>query len=449
MKTLHLTNMFHSSSGGIHTFYRALLEAATAEHEVCLVVPWESGGVERISEHARIYHVRAPRHVFVDSRYRVVLPHRFLLPGPSEVKKILQQEQPDLVEICDKYSFVYLASSLRKGWIRGLKRPAVVGLTCERMDDNVRQFLHAGKLGEQWSRRYMHRVYLPMFDFHIAISEYTAAELIAANEGHRIHRREVWVCPLGVDARRFHPPRHPELQRRELINEIRGTATTRLLLYAGRLSAEKNLSLLVQTLAALHRDSRHDYHLLLAGDGPERQVLEAAMEAAAPGRAHFLGHVSNREELSDLFAGADVFLHPNPHEPFGIAPLEAMASGLPLLAPNQGGVLSFANQANAWLASPTGVDFARAVQEVFEHPESRASRCGLARRTAENLAWDRVTSEYFSLYRSLHNRFEQWQLGKRSLAVPRGTQPSHASPGAQAARLVYAWNDVFRNTAAP
>lgn len=148
------------------------------------------------------------------------------------IQKILQREQPDLVEICDKYSFVYLGSCLRKGRMRGVRRPAAVGLTCERMDDNVKQFVHPGKFGERFSRCYMHRVYLPMFDFHIAISEYTAAELIAANEGRTMHRREVWVCPLGVDAARFRPSPHRKMLRRELISEVSGSTSTRLLLYA-------------------------------------------------------------------------------------------------------------------------------------------------------------------------------------------------------------------------
>jgi hypothetical protein len=152
MKTLHLTNMFHPSSGGVHTFYRALLNAATPANQVRLVVPWESDGVEDINDHAKIYHVRAPRHLFVDPRYRVILPHRFLIPYRGTIQKILEREQPDLVEVCDKYSLVFLASALRKGWLRSVRHPAVVGLSSERMDDNVSQFLHPGKLGERFSR---------------------------------------------------------------------------------------------------------------------------------------------------------------------------------------------------------------------------------------------------------------------------------------------------------
>ncbi len=68
----------------------------------------------------------------------------------------------------------------------------------------------------------------------------------------------------------------------------------------------------------------------------------------------FYGHVGARETLARLYASCDVFVHPNPREPFGIGPLEAMASGVPLVAPAAGGLLSYANDTNAWLAGAHG-----------------------------------------------------------------------------------------------
>ena len=63
-----------------------------------------------------------------------------------------------------------------------------------------------------------------------------------------------------------------------------------------------------------------------------------------------LGHL-DKELLADYYANADVFVHPNPKEPFGIAPLEAMASGVPVVAPNSGGILSYATDENIWMRS--------------------------------------------------------------------------------------------------
>ena len=65
-----------------------------------------------------------------------------------------------------------------------------------------------------------------------------------------------------------------------------------------------------------------------------------------------MGNVRDRAELAKYYASADVFVHPNPREPFGIGPLEAMASRVPVVSPSAGGVLSYANPTNAWLAEP-------------------------------------------------------------------------------------------------
>ena len=75
-----------------------------------------------------------------------------------------------------------------------------------------------------------------------------------------------------------------------------------------------------------------------------------------------------------LLANADAFIHPNPREPFGIAPLEAMASGLPLVAPSSGGVMSYATEESAWLAPPDPENYARRIQEIFAHPDVRAQK---------------------------------------------------------------------------
>src|SRR6202044_73830 len=101
----------------------------------------------------------------------------------------------------------------------------------------------------------------------------------------------------------------------------------------------------------------------------------------------FLGHVADRETLADYYANADVFVHPNPREPFGIAPLEAMASGLALVAPNSGGVTSYAESTNAWLETPHAGAFAEAVTWIIRHPQEAVRRRNEARRTAERFDW--------------------------------------------------------------
>jgi alpha-1,6-mannosyltransferase len=393
MKSLHFTNSYHPLSGGIREFYHALLRhAPRANHYVRLVVPGPQAGVEDLNSHARIYHLRAPLSPLFDRRYRVLLPTEVLRPHGA-VLNILNEEQPDLVEFCDKYSLLYLAGAIRKGWVRLTHRPVLVGLSCERMDDNVASYVGLGKMGQLFSSLYMRRIYMPQFDLHVANSHYTAGEL---SRQARKHRRDVHVLPMGVDMERFGPHLRSHKERQALLTRIGGHEQSRILVYAGRLSAEKNVRLLPETLHELEF-GRHDYRLVIAGTGPLSNRLAADCERLAPGKTTFLQHL-DRHAVAKLLANADAFIHPNPREPFGIAPLEAMASGLPLVAPPRGGVTTYANEATAWLAEPDAESFARRVQEIFAHPETRNQKTRRALEIARRYSWQRVTDQFFDAY---------------------------------------------------
>ena len=400
IKTLHLTNAFHPASGGIRTFYRAMLTAANAERRYMrLVVPAETSSVEEVGDYGRIYHVRAPRSPWVDTRYRLILPQTFLSPR-GEVRRILTEEQPDLVEVCDKYSLCYAAGALRRGWLNATHRPTLVGLSCERLDDNVSASMSARPIARRFARWYIGRIYTGQFDFHLANSEYTAREL----REHQVikHRREVHVVPMGVTVDDLGPWRRSSELREELHRLTGSNGEATLLLYAGRLSPEKNLSLLIDMMERLGDSGTR---LIVAGDGPSLAALREDAERRAPGRVLFYGHVGARETLARLYASCDVFVHPNPREPFGIGPLEAMASGVPLVAPSAGGLLSYANETNAWLAEATGEAFARAVHAACQPGPVRDARLARARETAAGYTWPSVTRTIFELYDQLHDNF--------------------------------------------
>jgi glycosyltransferase involved in cell wall biosynthesis len=396
LKTLHLTNAWHAASGGISTFYRALIDAAERHgHPLRMVVPGEENRTEE-GRHVRVHYVKAP-HAPLSPAYRMIMPQSYLLPN-GRIVSILREELPDVVEICDKYTLQYLGGLLREGWVHHLKwRPTVVGLSCERMDENFNAYLFRGLGGKAFVRAYMKWLYFPMFDHHITVSRHTAGELETASHGHKV-RRGVWVEPMGVDFDRFSPARRNLAKRKLLAESASGGEESVLLLYAGRLAVEKNAGL----LPALMQQLPGDYRLLIAGSGALRDELEAQAEACAPGRVCFLGHVDGRDALADLYANADVFVHPNPAEPFGIAPLEAMASGLPLVAPNSGGLTAYANSENAWLVNAGAREFVEAVVRIRTDPEERARKTAAARETAAHYRWESVTERFFQLYEELH-----------------------------------------------
>ena len=77
-----------------------------------------------------------------------MLPHTYAWHYDSPLRRILAIEQPDLVEVCDKFWLLYLSGVLRRGWIAGVQVPVIVGLSCERLDDNMRAYVSNGRVAQ-------------------------------------------------------------------------------------------------------------------------------------------------------------------------------------------------------------------------------------------------------------------------------------------------------------
>ena len=428
LKSVHITNYYHKNSGGISTAYNKLLEAANRRKRyVRLIVPGERSSVEEVGEFGRIYYVKADFSPIFDKRYRLMLPWKTYIFDSSPIKAILRDEKPEIIEIGEKYTLSLIAGLLRKHIMNvGSKRPMLVQFSCERMDDNVSSFISSGRLSNWFTRRYTANYNLPMFDFHLANSEYTGQEFFESTcalenpnrsdlvlnwcwrylRAAQVRLKDrVFVNQCGVDNMTFDDNRKKDAKRAALAAEFGFPADARLLLYAGRISPEKNPDLLIKTIARLSMSKPHDYRLLVAGSGPSVEHFAEQAERLAPGRVHMLGQIADKEKLADLFANCDVFVHPNPREPFGITPLEAMASGLPVVAPNSGGLLSYANDTNSWLSEPRSAKFAAAIENVFADVSVRISRINAGITTANRYDWDASTDALFELYDRFYSEF--------------------------------------------
>jgi alpha-1,6-mannosyltransferase len=433
IKTLHLTNAFHTHSGGIATFYQAMLQVANQQgREMRLIVPAAESHVEQVGDYGRIYYLRAPKAPFYGSYRCMYLTH--YLQSDNEIRKILREERPDVIEICDKYNLHYLGGMIREKLLADLDfRPVMLGLSCERMDENVAAYAGESALHRWFCRWYMHWMYFPFFDHHTAVSEHAAVELVNASRKHRV-RRGIWIRPMGVDAARFSPGRSSQKVRQELLQKSNGDPATALLLYAGRLAPEKNLPLLIEMMRLLGRS----YRLILVGNGIDRERLERLTTERAPGLVYFLDHLTDRERLAEIYASCDLFVHPNPREPFGIAPLEAMASGLPLVGPNCGGITSFANPSNAWLAEPVATAFAAVVRQALGEDSARLAKVQAGLVTAAQHSWANTALAYFDLYDALHAEFWGIDTTERHPAYAWSTQALHHSQTVIAASSVLA-----------
>jgi glycosyltransferase involved in cell wall biosynthesis len=195
----------------------------------------------------------------------------------------------------------------------------------------------------------------------------------------------------GVDQSQFHPRFRTAEWRARF-----GLGTDDLLVtYIGRLAREKDLMRLIAGWQAL-RARRGNAQLVLVGRGPLEEELR---RAAIPG-VHVTGLLGGRE-LSVAYASADLFVFPSPTETFGNSLLEAMASGLPSLAVNAGGVVEFAeHNLNAWLARPHDTAaLTDGLDRLLHDPALRARLAAGARVTADGRPWDRIHDHLIEDYR--------------------------------------------------
>jgi glycosyltransferase involved in cell wall biosynthesis len=415
LKSIHITNYYHKNSGGISTAYNELLKAANRHGRYArLIVPGAKDEIEEVGEYGRIYYVKADFSPLFDRRYRLMLPWKTYIFNNAPVRRILREERADIIEIGEKYTLSLLGGLIHKGFLKSLGRPLLVHYTCERMDDNLRAFVSGAKPFRWLARRVMGNYIFPMFDYHLANSQYTAQELIDAVSTEKNPRRselffnfcwkffksspadraeKVFVNNCGVDGETFTVARKSGETRRKILIEAGFPENATVLLYAGRISPEKNVKLLPKVLNSLlkfrnYDSQKHEYRLLVAGDGPQKGWLERELERRAAGKYKILGHIADRAKLADIYANSDIFIHANAREPFGIAALEAMASGLPVVAPNSGGVLSYANDENAWLGEPDAEDYFAAVRDIFNDDARRERKVKNALLTAQSYTWE-------------------------------------------------------------
>jgi len=430
IKSVHITNYYHKNSGGISTSYNNLLDAANRHGRyVRLIVPGEKEEVEEVGEYGRIYYVPAKYSPVIDKRYRVIMPWQYLLHD-SIVRSILLSEMPDLVEVTDKYTLSIIGAMIRVNKFEELGRPMLVHFSCERMDDSIGSFLSNGSIGKWFARRVMGNYNFPTYDFHIANSPYTAEEFYESVKKSLNPRRLDWffnfcwrafkapripleeriaVCPRGVNTEQFTPERKSARVKREMREQAQIPNDAVILFYAGRISPEKNIELLPALMEILAKDTDRDYRLLVAGAGPKADWLQEQTEKLPSNKIVQIGHL-DKDRLADYYANSDVFVHPNPREPFGIAPLEAMASGTPTLAPNAGGLLLYASNENAWLVEPTAEKFAAAVREIIGDERLRNQKVERAfatvRANTREISTDRLFATYDRMYDDFQKRNE-------------------------------------------
>jgi len=359
---LHIADMtmfYAPASGGVRTYleakHRRLQQYAGVRHSV--LVPGDgfhhSGG---------IYQIPAPVLPF-GKGYRFPIRRA---PWRNQLRAL----RPDVIEVGDPYITAWAA--LDAG--RRLQVP-VIGFYHSDLPLLVGNRL-GGWLGTNMNG-YVSRLYRS-FDRVLAPSRVMAEKLVALGV------EDVFVQPLGVDLETFRPDRRDPSLRRELGLDDQ----TRLLIFAGRGSREKNIDILLHTARQLGTP----YHLLLVGSGMPHRV---------PDNVTVVDRFCPASEVARYMASSDVLLHAGNQETFGLVALEAMASGIPVIAARAGALPELVPFHTGRLCRPLDATaMAHAVRELFED-DPRILGAQARQHVEVHHAWDAVVAGLLAHYHAV------------------------------------------------
>jgi alpha-1,6-mannosyltransferase len=362
------TTMFYpAETGGVRTYLAAkarwLAQHTRIRHTVVAPAWKESGGDSFVSVKS------------------LPIPHSngYRMPvSISAAASALQQLEPDLIEVGDPYQLAWAALRVKR-----------------RMDVPVAAFYHSdmpriaanrfGRVAEYGAARYVSWLYRK-FDLVLAPSALIADRLRAMGIEHAIHQ------PLGVDTCAFCPERRdPSLRQRLGLGE-----DARLLVYAGRFTPEKKLSVLMEAVRRLG----HPYHLLMIGAG----------DPIAPAKhISCLPFQKDAATLAGLLASCDALVHPGDQETFGLVVLEAMACGIPVVGTAAGGVQELIDCDTGLLVQPGSIEaLAEGITELYRKDPAALGAQG-RRKVLERYDWNSVIPQLMGHYAQLfaaHRRAE-------------------------------------------
>jgi glycosyltransferase involved in cell wall biosynthesis len=354
------TETFLPATDGVVTRLRHTLEElARMGDEMFIVAPRYPDGGPASYAGAPIY--RVPGLPFPP------YPRIKLSPAHPGVGRALRRFGPDLIHTVNPFILgpggIYYA--------RRLKIPLVASY-----HTNVATYARYYKLGflsdaTRWYTRQLHN----RADINLCTSETTMDYLL----GEGIKRVRIW--PQGVDAGRFHPDKASE-RRRERLSD--GHPSDRLLLYVGRLAPEKG----IERLKAVLREVPGT-RLAIVGDGPARRNLEREFSGTP---TVFTG-LLHGEDLAAAFASADAFLFPSTTETLGIAMIEALASGLPVVAARSGASQEVVSEGENGLfyEANSSQGLVAAVRRLLSDDSLRETLQRAARAAAEERDWEAST----------------------------------------------------------
>ncbi len=366
------------------------IRSHSPDDEHVLIVPGKRSEISAGSM-SRVYRIASPL-VSPSTQYRALLNLR-------AVDEIIDSERPDIIESADPYQLGWKAAAIA----RRREIPAVAYYHSDFAEAYLRPT--AERLGTRAAtaltnvaQAYVRELY-SRFELTIAPTHQLADRL------HNWGIREVRVVGLGVDTDIFKPA--PEsAARTRAMHSISPEA--KLLIYVGRLAREKNTGTLFAAFQLLMMRRPGDFHLLIVGDGQQRDHLQT-LQASTPS-VTWLPYCSDAAELAVLYRAADLFVHPGTQETFGLVALESQACGTPVV-----GILGSAmdgiilHDQTAWATENSPEALADAVERATAF-DLLGTGTAAAEAVTQRFAWRLVFDRLFCIYREVCGSYKRRRL---------------------------------------
>lgn len=368
MRILFVTETFLPKVDGIvHTLCKLLDYLNSQGHETMLAAPGQPPAMYHQSPIIRLPSLRfAP------------YPELYLTMPWANIGKVVDDFKPHLVHLVNP-AMVPLTGIINH--VRRRRIPLVASYHTDLPGFAARWGL--GFLSPLMVA-YLRRVHNAC-DLNFCPSSATLQEI--RQQGFR--RLKIWT--RGVDTQLFNPKKRDAAWRNRL---SAGNPDAPLLATVGRLSPEKRVDWLLPVLHALPQ-----VRLAIVGDGPQRKNLQ---EQFAGTQTVFTGYLRG-EDLSRAYAAADVFVFPAANETLGNVALEAMASGLPVVAARSGGVLDVISEGDTGLFfdPEDKTSLVAAVATLVHHPDLISQMSARAVTHVQTRRWQDVMDKLLEDYQQL------------------------------------------------
>lgn len=326
--------------------------------------------------------------------------HGFRLPVPYLKKLFSEVKNCDIVHVHHPGSLGWSAIYIAKK----LKKPIV--FTHHSFYENYDSYFPAKKVYRKTITRIVKK-YCSFVDCVIAPSN-DAANIIRKNCSSRIE-----VVPSGVILSEFKSDNFKSKKFRSSGSSdltklgIGLPNNSRLLLYAGRLSPEKNIEFILHSFRIItskrSRQKSSDVWLGIIGEGKERKNLERLAESLGiKHRIVFFGALEHKDVIQ-LMSRADVFVFASKSETQGIVLIEALASGTPIVAVKAQGVREIVNSKVGFLVNSHAA-FANAVGKILDNSRLKKSMSMAARKDAKHHSNVQFAKKLMHVYYSLLDR---------------------------------------------